>query len=164
MVKVFGCRPLEVARLGAGRRTETFTTPEVPAAAIEPRNRTSGGNVCRRFKSRARNTRFLRLVETPVPRLAAQGCDAAISPEPLPAIRCNRTSPMSAAGPSRSVQADAVQSPAIPRPSDRFGNVGPCGYAALEWSASTWRIRVGLSNLPRITSVAATQPLFETAS
>src|SRR5439155_25917831 len=57
------------------------------------------------------------------------------------------------------VQVVAVKSPATPRPSDRFGNAGPCGYAALEWSGSTWRIQVGLSNLPRITSAAATQHL-----
>ncbi len=63
------------------------------------------------------------------------------------------------AGLSRAVQVDAVQSPATPRPSDRFGNAVPCAYAALEWSGSTWRIQVGLSNLPRITSAAATQHL-----
>src|SRR5260221_12852512 len=59
----------------------------------------------------------------------------------------------------RTVKVDAVQPPATPRPSDRFGNAVPCGYAALEWSGSTWRIQVGLSNLPRITSAAATQHL-----
>src|SRR5260221_5628186 len=59
----------------------------------------------------------------------------------------------------RTVQVDAVQSPTAPRPSDRFGNAVPCGYAALEWSGSTWRIQGGLSNLPRITSAAATQHL-----
>src|SRR5260221_6314803 len=59
----------------------------------------------------------------------------------------------------RTVQVDAVQSPTTPRPSDRFGNAVPCGYAALEWSGSTWRIQGGLSNLPRITSAAATQHL-----
>src|SRR5260221_6911484 len=59
----------------------------------------------------------------------------------------------------RTVKVDAVQPPATPRPSDRFGNAVPCGYAALEWSGSTWRIKVGLSNLPRITSAAATQHL-----
>src|SRR5712664_3486101 len=63
------------------------------------------------------------------------------------------------AGVSGAVQVDAFQSPATPRPSDRFGNAVPCAYAALEWSGSTWRIQVGLSNLPRITSAAATQHL-----
>ena len=38
-------------------------------------------------------------------------------------------------------------------------NAAPCGYAALGWSASTWRLQIGLNNLPGITSTPPTQPL-----
>ena len=39
-----------------------------------------------------------------------------------------------------------------------------CGYAALGWSASTWRLQIGLNNLPGIHIDTGHSTPFETAS
>jgi hypothetical protein len=44
MVKVFGCRPSQVVRLGSGRRTETFTFCDVPRNVTDGRFRPGNGS------------------------------------------------------------------------------------------------------------------------
>ena len=66
---------------------------------------------------------------------------------------------MTGAVPCHEPEANEARSQPTPQRSNQSDNAAPCGYAALGWSASTWRLQIGLNNLPGITSTPATQPL-----
>ena len=66
---------------------------------------------------------------------------------------------MTGAVPCHEPEANEARSQPTPHRSNQSDNAAPCGYAALGWSASTWRLQIGLNNLPGITSTPATQPL-----
>ena len=66
---------------------------------------------------------------------------------------------MTGAVPCHEPEANEARSQPTPYRSNQSDNAAPCGYAALGWSASTWRLQIGLNNLPGITSTPATQPL-----
>ena len=66
---------------------------------------------------------------------------------------------MTGAVPCHEPEANEARSQPTPHRSNQSDNAAPCGYAALGWSASTWRLQIGLNNLPGITSIPATQPL-----
>ena len=66
---------------------------------------------------------------------------------------------MTGAVPCHEPAANEARSQPTPQRSNQSDNAAPCGYAALGWSASTWRLQIGLNNLPGITSTPATQPL-----
>ena len=66
---------------------------------------------------------------------------------------------MTGAVPCHEPEANEARSQPTPHRSNQSDNAAPCGYAALGCSASTWRLQIGLNNLPGITSTPATQPL-----
>ena len=66
---------------------------------------------------------------------------------------------MTGAVPCHEPEANEARSQPTPHRSNQSDNAAPCGYAALGWSASTWRLQIGLNNLPETTSTPATQPL-----
>ena len=66
---------------------------------------------------------------------------------------------MTGAVPCHEPEANEARSQPTPHRSNQSDNAAPCGYAALGWSASTWRLQIGLNNLPGTTSTPATQPL-----
>ena len=66
---------------------------------------------------------------------------------------------MTGAVPCHEPEANEARSQPTPHRSNQSDNAAPCGYAALGWSASTWRLQIGLNNLPGITSTPPTQPL-----
>ena len=66
---------------------------------------------------------------------------------------------MTGAVPCHEPEPNEARSQPTPHRSNQSDNAAPCGYAALGWSASTWRLQIGLNNLPETTSTPATQPL-----
>ena len=68
-------------------------------------------------------------------------------------------SAMTGAVPCHEPEANEAPSQPTPHRSNQSDNAAPCGYAALRWSASTWRLQIGLNNLPETTSTPGTQPL-----
>ena len=68
---------------------------------------------------------------------------------------------MTGAVPCHEPEANEARSQPTPHRSNQSDNAAPCGYAALGWSASTWRLQIGLNNLPGITGHSTP---FETAS
>ena len=66
---------------------------------------------------------------------------------------------MTGAVPCHEPEANEARSQPTPHRSNQSDNAAPCGYAALGWSASTWRLQIGFNNLAGITSIPATQLL-----
>ena len=62
---------------------------------------------------------------------------------------------MTGAVPCHEPEANEARSQPTTHRSNQSDNAVPCGYAALGWSASTWRLQIGLNNLPGITSTPA---------